>query len=485
MQMSTNKKEINIDDLDIIKHIGKGSFSNVYLCKNNLNSTVFFTKNNMMVNLHHQENEPEFFIVKEININNLVKKYIKTSVCDVTIKNTKKNSQTDISIDITPYNKKRQQITTRASEYEYYFKRLQELIESEIEVLNIIDHENIITFYDWYKNGNVYYLLMEYSNKGDVYDFLKNNKALSRNIYNGVAGNHLNQFIIQIIDGLHYLHNKNIIHRDIKLHNVLLSEKNNKNIYKLTDFGFACYDVSNMNNSDIDLDDLLCKKYFKLCGTPFYMAPEIILNMKKMENITQYTKGTQDTNESDNDNDKKYKFYNKAIDIWSLGICIYEIVFNDLPYTNISNIKDLEKFFLNDFAQSKIDKKINDTKVINTDIKSILLSTLCINPLERKDINYLKKYVDEHINISNANYQFSEDIEEMKYLEEIIKNEDNLNCFQNNYITNEVLKNHIIKTPENINVITNDSWENVNTSDSLLKHLNIEKGFVDWLLKKF
>ena len=58
--------KLNIDDLDILKHIGKGSFSNVYLCKNNKTLDI--------LNLYNDSytigsNEPEFFIVKEININ--------------------------------------------------------------------------------------------------------------------------------------------------------------------------------------------------------------------------------------------------------------------------------------------------------------------------------------------------------------------------------------------------------------------------------
>lgn len=286
-------KTINIDELDIIKHIGKGSFSNVYLCKNNnidIKTYDDFCFINTDITIC-----PDLFIVKEININTLVKKYIRSN--NIPAQNFKKSN---VSIDITPYNKKCN-IQTRASEYEYYFKKLQELIESEIEILNILDSKHIIKFYNWYKNDNVYYLLMEYCNMGDAYNFIK-----SKSNKNKRNSSLIKEFILQIVDSLYYLHDNNIIHRDIKLHNVLLSEENDKITFKLTDFGFACYDVSTICDENLDLNDLLSKKYFKICGTPFYMAPEIILNINKMENITYYKKQK---------NYDSYKFYNKSIDI--------------------------------------------------------------------------------------------------------------------------------------------------------------------------
>lgn len=457
--MNNENKILDIDKLDIIKHIGKGSFSNVYLCKNNNKIDLV----NSYSDPYFIENkEPELFIVKEININTLVKKYIQNSNLP-----PQKSKKSNVSLDITPYTNQKSNILTRASEYEYYFKRLQELIESEIEILNILDNKYIIKFYNWYKNNNVYYLFMEYCEKGDIYNFIKNKQQKDFSI--------IKEFIIQIVDSLFYLHDKNIIHRDIKLHNVLLTEKDNKKIFKLTDFGFACYDMSTIEDNNIDYNDLLSRKYFKLCGTPFYMAPEIILNMKKMENITYYNK----------QNDATIKFYSKSIDIWSLGICIYEFIFNDLPFNNIKNIKDLEKFFKNPLSQKTIDDKINNSKIGN-DIKFLLLSMLCIDVNRRKSIVYIKDYVYKKIH-SEILTNINED--EILYLNEII---DNLNVNESNdkRSINENLKNHIIRTPENINDNENmQSWEKINTSESMLRNIidkdSIENGFFNWLLQKF
>ena len=146
-----------IEDYEVIRHIGKGSFSNVYLCKY---ESPLIT------------DEDELFIIKEININNLVKSYISKS-SGGTIRCVNKNKdKKNIDVNITPYTNEDELINT---EQEYYFKRLEELIDSEIEILSNMEHPNIIKFYGYTKRDGIYYLRMEYCNGGDVYDFLKGN----------------------------------------------------------------------------------------------------------------------------------------------------------------------------------------------------------------------------------------------------------------------------------------------------------------------
>lgn len=294
------------EDYEVIKQIGRGSFSNVYLCKQEI--PLFISESQ-----HHDE----LFIIKEININKLVKSYIlknggsniKRVPCRNVIskipcrtgkvKRDNDNDNDNIGLNITPY--ETDDVLDNA-EQNYYYKRLQELIESEIEILSNLDHPNVIKFYGYTKQHGIYYLRMEYCNGGDVYEFLKETSTVSefnllidRNSSGGFTNTFLYEFCCQIVSGLDYIHNKNIIHRDIKLHNVLIKNVNNKLEFKISDFGFACYDLSDLADQEKPISESMCKKYYKLCGTPYYMAPEIILNINNMENITSYKNGSPNT----------------------------------------------------------------------------------------------------------------------------------------------------------------------------------------------
>ena len=89
---------------------------------------------------------------------------------------------------------------------------------------------------------------MEYCDGGDVYEYLKQNCCDFK--YDKQKYNFLWEFCQQVPRGLEYIHEKNIIHRDIKLQNVLIKYKNDKVEFKISDFGFACYDLS--DNDDVD-----------------------------------------------------------------------------------------------------------------------------------------------------------------------------------------------------------------------------------------
>jgi serine/threonine protein kinase len=435
-----------IEDYEVIRHIGKGSFSNVYLCKY---ESPLIT------------DEDEMFIIKEININNLVKSYISKS-SGSTIRRVNKDKK-NIDVNITPYTNGDELINT---EQEYYFKRLEELIDSEIEILSNMEHPNIIKFYGYTKRDGIYYLRMEYCNGGDVYDFLKGNGGDKyKNECGGFTNSFFYEFLKQTVDGLDYIHSKNIIHRDIKLHNILIKDDGNKIDFKISDFGFACYDLS--NEPRFDKTNILHRKYYKLCGTPYYMSPEIIQNMNEMENITSYVVDKINLMKK-----KRYKFlYDKRTDVWSLGICIYELMFNLLPFSNIKSICDLERFYSLDNIQEIFNKKINRRMVLKDGFKDILYKILCINYNDRCDISDVKRYLQDT------------ELDAIVDCVDKDKIKDIINCRENMYIKNETMKKDIVKNP----LTNNDcesSWEKINKSSSLLMKQSIKRGFFDWLFRK-
>ena len=162
-----------------------------------------------------------------------------------------------------------------------------ELLENEIKVLRTCDNINIIKLYDIKKTSNNIYLMLEYCNEGDLMQYMKQKKKLSEE--------EAVEILVQILNAFKTLIKNNIMHRDFKLPNVL---KHN-GIIKIADFGF-----SKMLGEDSFATTML--------GSPLNMAPEIL--------------GGKD--------------YNNKADIWSIGTCFYEMLFEKPPYT-AKNIMEL------------------------------------------------------------------------------------------------------------------------------------------------
>jgi len=157
----------------------------------------------------------------------------------------------------------------------------------EANILKSLNHINIIKLYDIYEDNNNIYIILEYC---------ENNL---QNIINNTTEQQAKKYIKQIVEGLYYLQNKNIVHRDIKPANILIKN----NIIKICDFGFA----KSINSNDFMMDTI--------CGSPLYMAPEILFKTK----------------------------YSSKSDLWSLGIIIYQMVYHRHPYKNVKSIGDLIK----------------------------------------------------------------------------------------------------------------------------------------------
>lgn len=160
---------------------------------------------------------------------------------------------------------------------------MMELIEKEIEVLRKIEHPNIVKLIDIKRTKNNYYLVFEFCEKGDL------EKYVHRYYKTGMPERTAQKLMFEMADAVKTLHEKNIVHRDIKLANILLTREC---VAKLSDFGFAKV----QENSS-----MLMKTY---CGTPITMAPEI-------------------------HNRFQYDF---KCDIWSLGVICFQLIYNKAPF---------------------------------------------------------------------------------------------------------------------------------------------------------
>lgn len=498
-----------MNDYNVINQIGKGSFSNVHLCRPKKSNSSLL----MLSGIYDKDEDDEgLFIIKEVNLDSLVKKYLKKSRLET--RNTKQLLRYNVptvvsdtkSVSITPYNNNNNDnnkvlLQQLDSEEEYYYKRLRDLIDSEIEVLNKLDHNNVIKYFSSDTKDQIYYIKMEYCQYGDLYSILKDYKLSDfrlRNTFNGFEGSFIKSFLKDTVNAISYVHGLNIIHRDIKLHNFLVKkDKDNQFLFKLSDFGFACFDLDCKLNDSLSISDFdfstsaLKRKYYKLCGTPYYMAPEIILNIEEFEQLI-----------SDKVIFNHVKFYDKKVDLWSYGICLYELIFNMLPFSDIYDIHDLKAFFSKPTTQINLHKNIDKKTTIDSRIKTLLKRLLTINPSFRISTEELVEFIDKF------------DIPEKElFIDNSII--DIINCKENVYQTNEIMKENVMKEPLNIDTkkkgkekatdveVNNDSWvmddgdshqkdfpkfvnswDKINKASSLIMKISVDNNFMKWLLNK-
>jgi serine/threonine protein kinase len=373
-----NRGNCENEEFNCLKQIGRGSFANVYLFENkmSLESIDFGSLINIKKNY-----EPQFFIIKEIDIAKLARKHM-----------GKKRNKIPSSKIISPTPYTTPTIPVNVSEEDYYHTKLKDLIDSEIHVLKMMSHPNIIKFFSSSLDYDIYSLKMEYCNLGDVFSILKE-KNLSandvyelkkyRNKFNGFNQTFVNKFLMDTVSGLKYIHDSGLIHRDIKLQNILVHRQNDTFEFKITDFGFACYHSGEEQGSRID--DILSKKYYKLCGTPYYMAPEMILNLDKFEQMLQ----ASDSEQYDAETPQGELLYDNKVDIWGYGICLYELLFNVLPFSNLKDIHDLKDFYSHKKTQILIDRNIDDKNIIDDELKILFKKLLTIKSKCRINTEHL------------------------------------------------------------------------------------------------
>ncbi|XP_052809051.1 uncharacterized protein LOC128237508 isoform X1 [Mya arenaria] len=153
-------------------------------------------------------------------------------------------------------------------------------VRREAMLLQRLEHQNIVRLYEIMETENSYYLVLEYAEGGEFIKYLSHRGRLDEA--------ESRKFLRQMAAAVDHMHSSNITHRDLKLENLLLDI--DKNI-KVIDFG-----VSNVFYGDSSLSTQ--------CGSPVYAAPEMFCNRK----------------------------YGPAVDIWSMGVCLYAMVTGKLPF---------------------------------------------------------------------------------------------------------------------------------------------------------
>eukprot|EP01028_Stygiella_incarcerata_P008039 TRINITY_DN3398_c0_g1_i1.p1 TRINITY_DN3398_c0_g1~~TRINITY_DN3398_c0_g1_i1.p1 ORF type:complete len:325 (+),score=89.71 TRINITY_DN3398_c0_g1_i1:147-1121(+) len=160
-----------------------------------------------------------------------------------------------------------------------------ESLINEVKIMKEVEHPNIVRLMDVFETPRRVYLVMELLTGGELFDRIVN-------VYpNGYTEKDASQLIAKIIKALFYLHERGIVHRDLKPENLLYENETEKSEIKLTDFGLA----------KIASEDVMMKT---ACGTPSYVAPEVLLD----------------------------KGYDEKVDMWSIGVVLYILLCGFPPF---------------------------------------------------------------------------------------------------------------------------------------------------------
>eukprot|EP01017_Pseudomicrothorax_dubius_P024943 TRINITY_DN2657_c0_g1_i5.p1 TRINITY_DN2657_c0_g1~~TRINITY_DN2657_c0_g1_i5.p1 ORF type:complete len:420 (-),score=74.47 TRINITY_DN2657_c0_g1_i5:597-1856(-) len=141
---------------------------------------------------------------------------------------------------------------------------------NEVNIMRTLNNPSIIRLYEVYETDNHINLVLELLKGGELFE-----KIIEKGFYTDKDAKVL---MYKMLDALNYMHTKGIMHRDIKPENLILSSSENDVDIKIADFGLATY---------VDLEEQL----FKRCGTPGYVAPEVLADQLYQQKVDVYSAG--------------------------------------------------------------------------------------------------------------------------------------------------------------------------------------------------
>lgn len=242
-------------------------------------------------------------------------------------------------------------------------------IVREIYYHKQLRHKNVVKLYEVIKTESHLWMAMEYCRGNELYYYIYEKRRLDIEV--------TQKLFYQIADAMRYVHSLNLAHRDLKLENILMADAK-RTIVKLTDFGF----VREYNPY---------KRQFlsTMCGTTSYMAPEVLKN-------------------------EKYSGF--AIDVWSMGIILYAMIYGELPFDSDDEVATKVKIVNEDpvfkdsypaEANSLLKKMLSKDPSARPTITEILNSSFLIDTTnkmeERKQLANHKE--DESIVSINQHYK--------------------------------------------------------------------------------
>ena len=214
------------------------------------------------------------------------------------------------------------------------------LIINEIDILKKLSHPNIVRIYEFYESNNNFYLINEYCDGGELFNYINNSKLNEQQ---------LSILFYQVFSGLCYLHENNILHRDMKPENILIS-KIEKDL--LSDEEYFWIQIIDFGTAKIFEND---KKEKSIVGSAYYIAPEVL-----------------------------DKDYNEKCDTWSVGVILYMFLTGRAPFDG----KNKEEI-------------INSIRIKNLDLKNEKLLQRSPEVIDLVS-NLLDKNIDKRLSAKEA-----------------------------------------------------------------------------------
>ena len=218
---------------------------------------------------------------------------------------------------------------------------------NEKSLMMLCNHPFVLKLYATYMDKDRLYLLLEFIQGGELFSVLHTPSA------DGVPEAHAKFYGGGVCSALAFVHEKNIAYRDLKPENIMLDSKGYP---KVVDFGFA---------------KIVSRKTYTLCGTPEYLAPEIVLG----------------------------RGHNKCVDWWAFGVLVYEMIAGYSPFADPVGMDQVV------ICKNIINGKLVFPKRFARDAQDLVKKLLNRNPVDRLGANYAQSPIAEHKWFATFNFE--------------------------------------------------------------------------------
>ncbi|CAK85248.1 unnamed protein product (macronuclear) [Paramecium tetraurelia] len=222
-------------------------------------------------------------------------------------------------------------VQQKSTQKEFAAKKIKgECSNTELDILFRLKHPNIINVYDCFRDENQIILIMDYCQKGDLWNMIQYRILEGKN--RGYIQKVVEQWLVQLLMGLAYIHDNNVIHRDLKSSNILIKEDGQ---LKIADFGVA----------KILGGEKMAKT---IAGSPFYLSPEI----------------------------SQGQDYTFSSDLWSLGCILFEMC-------TLKRAFEGDQFDKEILIQDQIEPTLTDIRTYSSELVNLIQSLLDVDAQKR------------------------------------------------------------------------------------------------------